>query len=65
MSLGNVRFTTEQRIATLERENVVLHDTTRLLHQMLKEQRGIINDFIMQTIAAPGDSQVSDSPDRQ
>lgn len=53
MPNGNVRFTTEQRLATLERESVILHDTTRLLHQMLKEQRGLINDYIIQMVAAP------------
>lgn len=53
MSHGNVRFTTEQRLATLERENVILHDTAKLLHRMLKEQRGLINEYILQMVAAP------------
>ena len=52
MSHSDMRFTTEQRLAALERENVVLHDTTELLHKMLKEQRQLINDYIIQTIAA-------------
>ena len=45
-----MRFTTEQRLAALERENAVLHDTTRLLHRMLKEQQQLINDSIIQAL---------------
>jgi hypothetical protein len=47
-----MRFTTEQRLLALERENVVLHNTTKLLHQMLKEQRQLINDYIIQSLTA-------------
>lgn len=50
MSHSSMRFTTEQRLAALERENAVLHDTTRLLHRMLKEQQQLINDSIIQAL---------------
>jgi len=45
-----MRLTIEQRIAALERENVVLHDTVKLLHKLLKEQRLLINDYITQKV---------------
>ncbi len=47
---SKMRLTIEQRLAALERENVVLHDTTKLLHRMLKEQRQLINDYITQRV---------------
>ena len=47
-----MRLTSEQRIAALERDNVVLHDTVKLLHKMLKEQRELINDYITQKVAS-------------
>ncbi|MFC1636883.1 hypothetical protein ACFL5Z_18825 [Planctomycetota bacterium] len=50
MSQSTMRFTTEQRLAALERQNVILDDTTQLLHWMLKEQRQLINDYIIQTL---------------
>ncbi|MCP4261414.1 MAG: hypothetical protein GY774_28515 [Planctomycetes bacterium] len=43
-----MRLTTEQRLAALERGNVVLHDTIKLLHKLLKEQQQLINEYIMQ-----------------
>jgi hypothetical protein len=46
-----MRLTTEQRIAALERDNVVLHDTVKLLHKLLREQRQLINDYITQKVA--------------
>jgi uncharacterized coiled-coil protein SlyX len=41
-----MRLTVEQRLRALERDNVVLHDTIKLLHKMLKEQRMVISDYI-------------------
>jgi hypothetical protein len=41
-----MRLTTEQRLIALERDNVVLHDTIKLLHKLLKEQRQMINEYI-------------------
>ena len=43
-----MRLTTEQRIAALERDNVVLHDTIKLLHKLLKDQQQLINEYITQ-----------------
>ena len=43
-----MRLTTEQRLAALERGNVVLHDTIKLLHKLLKEQQQLINEYIAQ-----------------
>jgi len=41
-----MRLTLGQRLEALERDNVVLHDTIKLLHRLLKEQRGLISDYI-------------------
>ena len=45
-----MRLTTQQRLAALERDNVVLHDTVKLLHRLLKEQRQLIKDYITQEV---------------
>jgi hypothetical protein len=37
----------EQRVAALERDNIVLHDTVKLLHKMLKDQRQLIHEYIV------------------
>ena len=50
MTQEHMRLTREQRIASLERENVVLRDKMELLHAMLKQQRQIINEHIIQQI---------------
>lgn len=57
--MGKMRLTLEQRLEALERDNVVLHDTMKLLHRLLKEQRELISDYIIQklTCAAKGDGQ--------
>ncbi|MHC4742442.1 MAG: hypothetical protein ACYS8Z_11055 [Planctomycetota bacterium] len=57
-----MRFTIEQRIAALERDNVVLHDTIDMLHRLLKEHRQLINDYITQRISAASQSK-SDAGD--
>jgi hypothetical protein len=41
----------------LERENVVLQDTVKLLHKLLKEQRGLINEYIAHNVASAGQRQ--------
>ena len=51
-----MRLTTEQRIAALERDNVVLHDTIRLLHKLLKEQRQLISEYITQKMMSSNGS---------
>ena len=43
-----MRLTIEQRIAGLERDNVVLHDKIKLLHKLLKEQQQLIKEYITQ-----------------
>ncbi len=50
MPRGNMRFTIDQRLAELERENVVLHDTTKLRHRMLRDQQQMIKDYIRQML---------------
>jgi hypothetical protein len=47
-----MRLTVDQRLQTLERDIVVLQDTLKLLHKLIKEQGRLINDFIMQKVAA-------------
>jgi len=51
-----MRLTTEQRLAALERDNVVLHDTIKLLHKLLKEQRQLINEYIAQKMMSSNKS---------
>jgi hypothetical protein len=41
-----MRLTVEQRLRALERDNVVLHGTIKLLHKMLKDQEELIRDYI-------------------
>ena len=57
MAHDDLRLTTEQRIAALERANVVLRDRTKILHDMLKQQRQLINDYITQTITLAGEER--------
>ena len=49
----------KQRLETLERDVVVLQDTMKLLHQLLKQQRELISDYITQkvTSAAASDEE--------
>ncbi len=55
--MGNkMRLTTEQRLAALERDNVVLHDTIKLLHKLLKEHRQLIYEYITQTMMSSNES---------
>ena len=50
-----MRLTVEQRLQALERETVVLHDTIKLLHRLLKEQAELINDYIIQKVSEAND----------
>jgi len=50
-----MRLTIEQRLQALERETVVLHDTIKLLHRLLKDQGKLINDYIVQKMANGSD----------
>lgn len=47
-----MRLTISQRVAGLEREVVVLQETIKLLHKLLKQQRQLISDYITQTVTA-------------
>jgi hypothetical protein len=46
-----MRLTVDQRLQALEREVVVLRDMLELLHKMLKNQGGMISDYIVQKVA--------------
>jgi hypothetical protein len=53
-----MRLTVEQRIRALERENIVLQDTIKVLHKLVKDQGYLINDFIvLRMAAASGDRE--------
>lgn len=47
-----MRLTAEQRLRVLERANVVLHDTLKLLHRLVKDQGHLINEYIVRRVAA-------------
>jgi len=51
-----MRLTTEQRLAALERGNVVLQDTIKLLHKLLKEQQQLINEYITQKMMSSNEN---------
>ena len=54
---GVMRLTIEQRVRALERENVVLQDTLKLLHKLLKQQRELINEYITHKVTSSGQRQ--------
>jgi len=45
-------LTVEQRLRELERGNIVLHDTIKLLHNLLKEQKELINSYIVRKMTS-------------
>ena len=47
-----MRLTVEQRLRELERNNIVLHDTIKLLHNLLKEQKELINSYIVRKMTS-------------
>jgi hypothetical protein len=53
---SDMRLTLEQRVAALERESVVLSDTIKLLHKLLREQRRLISDYITQHVMSANQS---------
>jgi hypothetical protein len=65
----NTRLTIEQRLEALERDTVVLHDTIKLLHKMLKDQGKLIKDYIARKVVSanptdednPGNSRPEDA----
>jgi hypothetical protein len=50
--VSSMRLTVEQRLQALERDTVVLHDTMKLLHKLLKEQGELISGYIVQKMAS-------------
>ncbi|MBN2138717.1 MAG: hypothetical protein JW720_12990 [Sedimentisphaerales bacterium] len=52
---SSMRLTIEQRIAALERDNIVLHDTIKMLHKLLREHRELIKEYVTGQIAADSD----------
>lgn len=50
--VNRMRLTIEQRVAAMERDNVVLHDTIKLLHKLLREDRALIHEYITHSVAA-------------
>ncbi|MHC4623860.1 MAG: hypothetical protein ACYS4W_08150 [Planctomycetota bacterium] len=46
-----MRLTVQQRLLALEREVVVLHDTIKLLHRLLKDQGQLISEYIVAKVA--------------
>ena len=55
-TVDKMSLTTAQRLAALERDTVVLHDTTKLLHKLLKEQQQLINEYIAQKMMSSNES---------
>jgi len=49
-----MRLTTEQRVKDLERQTVILQDSFKIMHRMLKEQRELINEYITSTVVSAG-----------
>ena len=56
VKISKMRLTIEQRLESLERDVVVLQDTIKLLHKLLKQQRELINDYITQKVASAAGS---------
>ena len=54
MAQETLRLTTQQRLAAIERENAALHGRVKVLHDMLKQQRQLINEYITQTVLVAG-----------
>ena len=46
-----MRLTIEERLAALERENVVLHDKLKVLHKLMKEQRELTMDYTQKVVS--------------
>ncbi len=52
VKISKMRLTTEQRLESLERDVVVLQDTVKLLHKLLKQQHELINDYITRKVTS-------------
>ena len=56
VEISKMRLTIEQRLESLERDIVVLQDTMKLLHKLLRQQRELINDYITQKVTSVANS---------
>lgn len=50
--MNKIRLTMKQRLEALERDVVVLQDTLKLLHKLLKQQRELINEYITEKVTS-------------
>lgn len=48
----HMRLTIQQRLDSLDRDIIVLQDTMKLLHMMLKDQNALINEYLVRKVAA-------------
>ena len=62
-NVSEMKLTTGQRLRTLERETVVLRDTIKVLHNMLKNQRSLINEYITEKMVS-SEAQEKDKNNR-
>jgi len=53
-----MRLTVEQRMRELEREVIVLQETVQLLHRLLKEHKLLIENYVLEKMAAPRSDQL-------
>jgi len=60
MARETLRLTTHQRLATLERENMVLRGKINLLHEMLKQQKQLIREYLTAQLVAAEEPGVDD-----
>jgi hypothetical protein len=58
-----MRLTREQRVQALERDIVVLQDTIKILHRMLKDQDKLINDYILQKVGGQQQTKENSRPE--
>jgi hypothetical protein len=52
-----MRLTIEQRIAAMERQNVVLEGKITLLHKLMKEQHQLIHDYITHSVGSANQTE--------
>jgi hypothetical protein len=60
-----MRLTVEQRLRALERDTAVLHDTVKMLHRLIKNQRELISEYIVRRVSlSKEDGQAGEANDR-
>lgn len=61
-----MRLTVEQRLRALERDTVVLHDTVKMLHKLLKNQRELISEYIVRRVSlSKEEGQANSRPEHE